>query len=276
MNEHERRQVLEAQRELEEKRKNHKPVKLPAPMRMVEGQPNQAEIAYFQAIGVLDKPDGIVEPVYPEAHVLTGQREKWDAFNSDRHPKLQAAIKTIGDWYDNRIADGGGIILAGGYGSGKSHLAQAIRELYGYGALYWNETRLVELVQAGYSGGGRTEQSIFSDVRRAKLLVYDDLGAYQTTNADWIQRLYYNLFDGRKEAGLATMITTNLPLMVMEKTQQGRPTVVSQPFESRVGGRVFSRLMGQIEEMRYYVDMFGVPDYRKRKFDNTAGNGRHV
>ena len=94
--------------------------------------------------------------------------------------------------------------------------------------------------------------------QRARILVYDDLGTYETKNLDWVQGIYYNLFDGRKEAGAGLLITTNLPL---ETLQNG---AFNSPLEDRMGKRVFSRVMGQVERLTNYVDLFGVPDYRTR------------
>jgi len=262
MNQHERKQLLEANRRLMELRKELKPIDLKQiQVALVERKVSDAEIAYFEAIGFFE--DRTTGEPGNERQAIQGRQELWNSFNSDRHQQLTNAVRVVRDWYNHRLDVGGGLILAGGCGSGKSHLAKAVWELYGYGAVYWNEIRLIEVLQSGYGGGGRTEESVFADVRRAKLLIYDDLGAYQTTNLEWLQRVYYNLFDSREEDGKATMITTNLPLVFGQ----------SKPFEDRVGRRVFSRIMGQINERQYYVDMFAVPDYRTRKFDTRKKNG---
>lgn len=200
--------------------------------------------------------------------IITGKADKWRAFDSDRNKILKRAIKTIGYWYDNRLDQGGALILAGNCGCGKTHLATAIYDLFGRGAFYLNEVEMVERLQAGFGGkGGQSLESIAGYAGRAKLLIYDDLGAYETDNDKWMQNNYMALFNARKEEGKATLITTNLKLLVEtgEKTADGQPVMWS-PLEARLGKRVYSRLMGQVEEMRFYISLFDVPDYRLRNF----------
>lgn len=232
---------------------------------------NAALIARRKREGVGERPAAIVPAAdtwedyfalkaeTSQAEAITGRADKWRAFDSDRNPILKRAIKTIGKWYDTRLDLGGALILAGNCGCGKTHLAQAICDLFGYGAFYLNEVELVERLQAGYgrSGGGQSLDSVAGYVRRARLLIYDDLGAYETDNDKWMQNIYMTLLNGRKEEGKATLITTNLELLVSNG---------DSPLEARLGKRVFSRLMGQVEEMKYYVSLFDVPDYRLRKF----------
>lgn len=192
---------------------------------------------------------------------LDTSRAKWESFNSDRHPSLKKAMPIIKRWYGERLDKGNGLILAGNYGCGKTHLAQAIYDLYGFGAMYVSEVELAKQIQAGYGGsGGRSLESFVSQAKRAKLLIYDDLGAYETDNLNWVQNIYMNLFDGRFEQGKAILITTNLKLI------EGEANAFWSPLEQRLGGRVYSRIMGQLEEAAYYVSLFDVPDYRMRGF----------
>jgi len=189
------------------------------------------------------------------AHVIDGSRAMWDSFNSDRHPKLQEAVRIIKKWYNQRLDVGGALIIAGGYGCGKSHLAKAVADLYGWQAVFYEETKLFKAIQQGYGGHGDSEHTIFMKARRAPLLIYDDLGSYETDNDAWIQNIYRQLFDRRFEEGKGFLITTNLAL-------KGTPS----EFEERVGGRNFTRILGAVEHPEYYVNLFGVPDYRLRHF----------
>jgi len=190
------------------------------------------------------------------SHRIDTSRVKWDSFDSDRHPDLQRAVRTIKRWYNERLDSGSGLILAGNFGCGKTHLAQAIYALYGFGAVYLNEIKLIEQIQAGYSrsGAGRSLESFAAECRRARLLIYDDLGAYSTDNMNWMQNIYLNLLDGRYEEGKATLITTNLKLV------EGVNELPWSPCEDRLGGRVYSRIMGQAGEVEYYIRLFEGPD----------------
>lgn len=199
------------------------------------------------------------------AQPIDTSRAAWDAFESDRSKVLQRAVKTVARWYQERIKVGGALILAGNCGCGKTHLARAIYDLYGFGAAYLNEVDVIGQIQAGYgSGGGRSLESVVNQCRRAKLLIYDDLGAYETDNLKWMQNIYMSLFNGRKEAGQATFITTNLQL-TQTIIEAGHDTIYS-PLQNRLGIRVYSRLMGAVEQLCYYVNLFDVPDYRLRNF----------
>lgn len=210
----------------------------------------------------LSKPDmafvvGEPEPTdYTPAWTQPGEIETstylWDTFNSDRHPHLAEGVKTVVDWVNNRIEQGGAIILAGGYGSGKSHIAHAICEMYGPAAVYCNESELLAAIRNSYDRGSESEMSIFRRHRMAKILIYDDLGVYRTDSIDWLQNIYYRLFD---DCG-ALLLTTNLPLADGE----------GRPIQDRLGRRVYSRVMGKLDTLDYYVDLFDVPDYRLRNF----------
>jgi DNA replication protein DnaC len=189
--------------------------------------------------------------------VIAGNLDRWNSLKWDAHPALLAAKKIIVEWSRTRI-QGGGLIIAGKPGCGKTHIAQAIADARGPLATLVNEVEFIKAIQATYgSRDGQTENSISSRYTSAELLIYDDLGAYTSNNLDWLQGLYYNLFNGRKEVGRATIITTNLPLIDHAK---------NSPLRDRVGYRVFSRLLDQVGEEKYFVDLFSVPDYRLRGF----------
>jgi DNA replication protein DnaC len=182
----------------------------------------------------------------------------FDGFNSDRHPDLIKAVRTIRRWYNERVPVGGSIILAGFEGCGKTHLAEAIHHFHGYRSLYWNEIDLFKSIQGSWDRKtADSEGAILSRCDRAHLLVFDDLGAFETKNETWLINIYYKLFDQRKKQGKPTFITTNLAI--------GNGDGYS-PLAERVGSRLFSRLVGAIEEPQYYVDLFSVPDYRLRNF----------
>jgi DNA replication protein DnaC len=195
-----------------------------------------------------------------ERQAIYTSRAQWDSFDDERHPKLKAAVKAVKKWYNERIEAGGGIILAGGFGTGKTHLARAVYELYGMQAIFWEEDSLLRRIRSTYNGNrGQSEEGLVKQCRRAKLFVFDDLGAYETGNLNWVQNIYRGLFDGRFEEGKATMITTNLSC----KASSGEKS----EFEVRVGGKNFSRIIGQLELPEYYVDLFCVGDYRLREFN---------
>lgn len=212
------------------------------------------------------QPDDIVEyfrrirqgeDVGHQKHTIAGNLERWHAFDWAAHPDLLSAKRTIVEWSKTQEPRGGGLVLAGDTGSGKSHIAQAVAKARGFGARYVNELELIKTIQSTYGGGDETEAGILFRLAGADLLVYDDLGAYEGKNLEWIQGIYYTLFNGRHEAGRATLITTNYPLI---------DHAGGSPLEERVGVRTFSRILGQVGSRRYFIDLFRVPDYRVRGF----------
>lgn len=214
-------------------------------------QNGQTVVDYFQAL-VAGQETG------NERQVVEGCRRRWESFDSDRHPDLVKAIKAIKKWYNQRLALGGALIIAGGFGCGKTHLAQALADLYGWKAVFFEETKLFKSIQESYGGYGESEASLIKRAWRSPLLIFDDLGSYKTDRLDWVQNIYRQLFDRRFEEGKAYLITTNLSL---KAGPDGRSEI-----EQRVGGRNFTRIMGAVEHSEFYVNLFNVPDYRLRNF----------
>lgn len=121
---------------------------------------------------------------------------------------LSLAYKFVRDYAEN---PGGWIILHGGYGCGKTHLAAAVanhRIALGHPALFINTPDLLDHLRATYSpGSAQSYDSRFEEVRNAPLLILDDLGSQN--NTDWVQEKLYQIFNHRYNAKLPTIITTN-------------------------------------------------------------------
>jgi len=190
--------------------------------------------------------------------VFSGDRSHWDAFNWDRHSSLKAVKPIIVDWY-NALPDSGALVLAGNNGSGKSHIAKALYNLFGHWrASFYGEVALAKAIQKTYddrslSEDGFIKQALF----RPDLFILDDLGTYQAKDQSFIQNVYRRIFDDylTVQKG-ALLITTNLPLM----TKRGGD------IRARIGGRSFSRLCGAMTDKTSYIDLFNVPDFRIEQF----------
>jgi DNA replication protein DnaC len=187
-------------------------------------------------------------------HHWQPDRELWNSFESDRHPDLIKAVKTIREWYNERIEVGGALVLAGGYGCGKTHLARAILRMYGPFAHFLYEPEFIASIQDTYSGNG-SEARIYRMIASHKLLIIDDLGAYEVSEKSerWLQNIYQRLLNNRFEQGKATLITTNL--------DDG-----TGDLRYRLGEKCYDRLLGALEHTRFYVNLFDVPSYRARNF----------
>ncbi len=117
--------------------------------------------------------------------------------------------------YDSALAYAqdprGWLILKGGYGCGKTHLAAAIanhRLSLGHPVLFINTPDLLDHLRATFSPSAETGyDERFDQVRNAPLLVLDDLGAQ--SNTEWAQEKLYQIFNHRYNAQLPTIVTTN-------------------------------------------------------------------
>ena len=105
----------------------------------------------------------------------------------------------------------GWLLLKGGYGCGKTHLAAAI-------ANYRLENRkpvlfvvtpdLLDHLRSTYRPGSAVSyDERFEQVRNAELLILDDFGAHN--HSDWAQEKLFQIFNYRYNARLPTVITTN-------------------------------------------------------------------
>ena len=196
------------------------------------------------------------DPFAPER--LGSNLEKWEMFDWDRHPKLRAAKRVIVDWYNELPnTDNRALVLAGDVGCGKTHLAEAIYDLFGHWrSIYFPETPLIKAIQETYGGEG-SEAKIWTDITKSQLFIFDDLGEYKTTNGTFLENFYNQIFNQLltlKEKPI--LITTNMPML----GEKG--------IESRIGARAFSRLcdaLGKLSEGRY-IDLFGITDFRVESY----------
>jgi DNA replication protein DnaC len=105
----------------------------------------------------------------------------------------------------------GWLLLRGGYGSGKTHLAAAIahhRLRVNQPALFVVVPDLLDHLRASYSPASTTSyDQRFEEIRTHPLLILDDLGA--ESNTPWADEKLFQVFNYRYNARLPTVITTN-------------------------------------------------------------------
>jgi DNA replication protein DnaC len=106
------------------------------------------------------------------------------------------------------------LVFAGTYGCGKTHLAAAIanyRAARGYPALFVVVPDLLDHLRATFNPQSTVSfDKRFEEVRRAPLLILDDLGTESAT--PWAREKLYQIFDYRYNARLPTVITTATPI----------------------------------------------------------------
>ncbi len=102
----------------------------------------------------------------------------------------------------------GWLVLQGGAGVGKTHLAYAIaaraldrgKSVFGH-----NVPEILEMLRRGYKED--TYDTWIEELKRIDLLVLDDLGAQNST--DWANEKLYQIIDRRYALRLPLVVTTN-------------------------------------------------------------------
>lgn len=136
-----------------------------------------------------------------------------------------------------------GILILGGIGSGKTHLAAAIANSFicrGIPVLFGTFSEHLEHIREEYDIGG--EKKYLSMMKNTPVLVLDDVGKEKKT--DWSQQILFDTINYRYEHLLPVIITTNFD---------------TDGLANHVGAAVWSRLY----EMCGGVETHG-KDYRQQ------------
>jgi DNA replication protein DnaC len=118
----------------------------------------------------------------------------------------------------------GWLLLKGGFGCGKTHLAAAIaneRLKRGEPAAFVVVPDLLDHLRATFSPTSEvTYDDRFDEVRTTPLLILDDLGAQSTT--EWAREKLFQIFNYRYNAQLPTVVTTNRELEELDLRLRSR------------------------------------------------------
>lgn len=151
------------------------------------------------------------ESFTPEGFGLTAAKQR----------NLKMAFDRVRQYADNPE---GWLVLKGGYGCGKTHLAAAVanrRLELGHTALFISTPDLLDHLRSSYGPNAPTSyDQRFEQVRSAPMLILDDLGSQ--SNTDWAQEKLYQIFNHRYNSRLPTVITTNEELESIEIRIQSR------------------------------------------------------
>jgi DNA replication protein DnaC len=172
----------------------------------------------------------------------------------------------------------GWLLLKGGYGCGKTHLAAAIandRVARGEATQFVVVPDLLDHLRATFAPTSRISyDERFENVRNSPFLILDDFGAQSATA--WAQEKMFQLINHRYNAQLPTVITTNRELEEIEPRLRSRlgdstlcsiVTILAPDF--RQGGTDSSRV--GLSNLSLYSEMtFDNFDLRGNELENDA------
>jgi len=117
----------------------------------------------------------------------------------------------------------GWLLLMGGYGCGKTHLAAAIANqvvAQGTPTLFLTVPDLLDFLRFSYNNPDASFETRFEEIRQVPLLVLDDFGTQSAT--PWAQEKLFQILNFRYINRLPTVITTNLMLTEIEPRLRSR------------------------------------------------------
>ncbi len=117
----------------------------------------------------------------------------------------------------------GWLLLAGGYGCGKTHLAAAIANFavdLGVPTLFITVPDLLDTLRFAYDDPEATFEQRFEEIRGAPLLIMDDFGTQNAT--EWAQEKLFQILNYRYINRLPLVVTTNLMLEEIEARIRSR------------------------------------------------------
>lgn len=117
----------------------------------------------------------------------------------------------------------GWLLIQGGFGCGKTHLAAAIANFsvgIGMPTLFITVPDLLDSLRYAYDDPDSTFEQRFEEVRKSPLLILDDFGTQNAT--EWAREKLFQIFNYRYINKLPTVVTTNLALDEIEGRIQSR------------------------------------------------------
>lgn len=146
------------------------------------------------------------------------QRRTFDTFEvTEDNRKAAIAARRYADGFEALLPKRGepepgrnGLFISGPPGTGKTHLAAAIANhliTQGQPVVCMTMIDLLERIKRTFSRGDTDEGSVLRIYKTAPLLVIDDMGKEPPT--EWAISTVYNIINGRYEAYLPTIVTTN-------------------------------------------------------------------
>jgi DNA replication protein DnaC len=167
--------------------------------------------------------------------------------------------------------EGKGLLLVGGIGTGKTHLAVGIlKDLIaarGSACLFCDYRELLKQIQNSYNASVQaTELELLRPVFEAEVLALDELGAVKPS--EWVWDTVSLILNTRYNDNRTTIITTNFPdepaaATAMSPELSPRGAAFAATRRETLGDRIGERMRSRLHEMCRVVKMDG-PDFRQK------------
>jgi len=189
------------------------------------------------------------------------ERMTFDSFLSSPITLPEAIRRDLHEAYEwslnYAMNPAGWLVLLGGYGAGKTHLAAAIANYQvtlGHPVLFVVVSDLLDHLRAAFGPSSEIDlDERLETIREVPLLILDDLGAHNST--PWAQEKLFQIINHRYNSRLPTVITTNQRL---------------EEIDPRIASRLVDADLSQI------VDI-SAPDFRTREtIKMTERGGRNL
>jgi len=162
--------------------------------------------------------------------------------------------------------DGKGLLLVGGIGTGKTHLAVGIlKELIAArsrACLFCDYRELLKQIQNSYNDSVKaTELQVLRPVFDAEVLLLDELGAVKPS--EWVWDTVSLILNTRYNDNRTTIITTNFADEPAASVARSLSPARAATREESLGDRIGERMRSRLHEMCRIVRMDG-PDFRQK------------
>lgn len=169
-----------------------------------------------------------IEKLRELSNLTTYENRQFENFQTDlpglsptQSSSLKIALKVA---YDYASAPRGWLLIVGGIGCGKTHLAAAIgheRVRRGDTVLFITVPDLLDHLRSTYGPSSEIGyDELFDRLRDAPLLIMDDLGAENPS--PWAREKLYQLINHRYSLALPTVVTTNVDLDLLDARLRSR------------------------------------------------------
>lgn len=170
----------------------------------------------------------------------------FDEFETSKYNEKNLRLcKRYATAFDKMLEKNQGLLMWGNVGTGKSYAAACIANYLLNNKTPVVMTSLVKILEA-IQPNPESETEVITKMNRARLVIFDDLGAER--NTDYALEKVYNIIDSRYRKNLPMILTTNLTVEEMQQETDMR----------------YKRIYDRIFEVCYPMQFTG-PSWRQKE-----------